>query len=129
MGLLVTAQVGGITVLLGLGVRATFTVAGLPGGVDQDVRRLVEEAGSPHLRSSRRVPAADVIERIARATVYVVPSVHDSFPMAVLQAMPLACPCVVTEASGLAATIRERRGPRGRRLRGRAGPGGARDAR
>jgi glycosyltransferase involved in cell wall biosynthesis len=46
------------------------------------------------------------LERIAAASVYVLPSIGEIVPMTVLEAMAAGTPTVVTEDNGLAETLR-----------------------
>ncbi len=96
--------------LLGLGVAATFTVAGISDdAAAEEVREVIEQAGLEHLRYEGVVAPEDVAARIAASSVYVLASVDQSFPMTVLRAMSAGRPCVVTEECGLAETIAEHR--------------------
>ena len=96
--------------LLGLGVAATFTVAGISDdAAAEEVREVIEQAGLEHLRYEGVVAPEDVAARIAASSVYVLASVDQSFPMTVLRAMSAGRPCVVTEDCGLAETIAEHR--------------------
>lgn len=47
------------------------------------------------------------VEMMRRASVYVLPSVDEPYPMSVLEAMSVGLPVVVTDTCGLAATVRE----------------------
>jgi glycosyltransferase involved in cell wall biosynthesis len=47
------------------------------------------------------------VERMRRATVYVLPSVDEPYPMSVLEAMSVGLPVVVTDTCGLASFVRD----------------------
>ncbi|GAA3887004.1 glycosyltransferase [Leifsonia kafniensis] len=46
-------------------------------------------------------------ERMSRASIYVLPSVNEPFPMSVLEAMSLGLPVVITDTCGLAPAVQE----------------------
>lgn len=48
------------------------------------------------------LPAEQVRARLARATIYVLPSVNEVFPMTVLEAMDECVPVVITDSCGIA---------------------------
>lgn len=51
------------------------------------------------------IPPEETIARINKATIYVLPSIHEPFPMSVLEALSLGKPVVVTNSCGLAPDI------------------------
>lgn len=99
------AFVGMAKALLDAGVEARFTLVGpdegeghaLSAALERDVRISWEGALAP----------AAVPSRMAAADVYVLPSVDEPYPMAVLEAMSVGLPVVVTNECGLAPMVRE----------------------
>ncbi|MFJ4262340.1 glycosyltransferase [Paenarthrobacter nicotinovorans] len=47
------------------------------------------------------------LQRMSKASVYVLPSVNEPFPMSVLEAMSLGKPVVITDSCGLAEAVRD----------------------
>ncbi|MGJ0117901.1 glycosyltransferase [Williamsia sp. MIQD14] len=96
--------------LLDAGIRATFTVVGPDGGEAAAVDAEIGHGG--HVTAVRRdgaVAPEMVTERMARAAVYVLPSVDEPFPMSVLEAMSVAVPVIVTDTCGLARVVEQSR--------------------
>lgn len=86
--------------------RATFTLAGPDEGEGKEVEALVTNAGGSNVRWEGAVPPEQVLERLSRASVFVLPAVDEPYPMAVLEAMSLGIPVVVTDSCGLAEAVR-----------------------
>ena len=63
--------------------------------------------GSDRLAWEGAIAPESTLERLSRAALYVLPAVHEPYPMAVLEALSVGCPVVVTESCGLAPAIRE----------------------
>ena len=87
---------------------AIFTLAGPDEGELASLKALL--ATCPEISNVRIEPAVapgEVLERIAQASVFVLPSVNEPFPMAVLEAMSLGLPVVITESCGLAEYVRD----------------------
>lgn len=84
-----------------------FTIVGPDEGEGETVMKVIES-------SSRRdqisweggVPPEDVRGRMARAEVYVLPSIREVFPMSVLEALSEGIPVVITSSNGLAERLR-----------------------
>lgn len=88
--------------LAATGADAVFTVAGPDGGR----RSAVAAAAGSVVRVEGAVDPQEVSDRLARASVYVLPSVDEPYPMAVLEAMAVGRPVVITESCGLAPVVR-----------------------
>lgn len=83
---------------------ATFALVGPDEGEGPAVRRAVEEATADGVLIAYEGALAPeaTLDRLRRATVYVLPSVDEPYPMSVLEALSVARPVVVTETCGLA---------------------------
>ena len=69
----------------------------------------VESKGwSERIRYEGAVEPARVREKLAQATVFVLPSVDEPFPMTVLEALSVGTPTVVTDSCDIAADLAER---------------------
>ena len=55
------------------------------------------------------LPPTETLVRMARAAIYVLPSVDEPYPMSVLEAMSVGLPVIVTESCGLASFVRSAR--------------------
>lgn len=98
--------------LLKSGSPANFTIIGPDGGEAGAVDAVIDSLPE-HLRGRlRRLPAIrpeQVAARIAEAAVYVLPSINESYPMSVLEAMSVSRPVIVTTTCGLASAINNHR--------------------
>jgi glycosyltransferase involved in cell wall biosynthesis len=94
--------------LLAEGIEARFTLVGPDEGAAEATEAAIVAAGvGDRIRYTGPVPADQALARIARAAVYVLPSIDEPFPMSVLEAMSLGLPVVVTDSCGLAGLISE----------------------
>ena len=96
-------------VLLAEGLWASFVLVGPDQGEGSKVLRAIEKLGD-HARSvswQGALPLEATLERMKRASIYVLPSVNEPFPMSVLEAMSVGLPVIATESCGLADVIRE----------------------
>ena len=92
--------------LHGLYPDVIFRLVGPDEGQGPAVRKAINEAGIGNALSWEGAIAPDTTrQRMARATIYVLPSRDEPFPMSVLEAMSLGKPVVVTESCGLAASV------------------------
>lgn len=53
------------------------------------------------------VPPDQTLHRMESASIFVLPSIHEPFPMSVLEAMSVGLPVVVTESCGLAILVKQ----------------------
>jgi glycosyltransferase involved in cell wall biosynthesis len=84
-----------------------FTLVGPDEGEGAEVSRLIE--GSPravHVAWEGSLPPEGTIQRMQAASIFVLPSIDEPFPMSVLEAMSVGLPVIVTDTCGLGATIK-----------------------
>lgn len=75
-------------------------------GEEAEVRRRIQDSGAAHrMRVEGPLHPHRTVDRMRRASVLVLPSVHEPFPMSVLEAMSVGLPVVVTDSCGLAPFI------------------------
>lgn len=85
-----------------------FTLIGPDEGEGQSVRAAIERSGySDRIRWEGAVSMSDTMSRMHQATVYVLPSVDEPYPMSVLEAMSTGLPVIVTDTCGLASFVTE----------------------
>jgi glycosyltransferase involved in cell wall biosynthesis len=95
--------------LLERGVDADFVATGPDEGDLKEFLDFVAEKGwSERIRYEGAVEPSRVRERLASATVYVLPSVDEPFPMTVLEALSVGTPTVVTDSCHIGADLAER---------------------
>ncbi|WP_405609209.1 glycosyltransferase [Streptomyces sp. NBC_00076] len=88
---------------------ARFTLYGADEGSLPAVNRLIADRGLTDVVSYGGALAhSAALEAYRRATVYVLPSVHEPFPMTVLEALAEGTPVVCTDSSGIAAELARR---------------------
>lgn len=93
--------------LLQEGLDVTFRMVGPDGGEADDVSEAIAAIAQPdRLRWEGALPPERTIERMERASFYVLPSVNEPFPMAVLEALGVGLPVVITDTCGLADIVR-----------------------
>ncbi|SDX02006.1 Glycosyltransferase involved in cell wall bisynthesis [Arthrobacter sp. cf158] len=77
-------------------------------GEEPEVRRQIQALGSSGwIRLEGPLQPSKTLDRMRRASVYVLPSVDEPFPMSVLEAMSVGVPVIVTDSCGLAPFIAE----------------------
>jgi glycosyltransferase involved in cell wall biosynthesis len=91
--------------LLRAGVDADFRLVGPDGGEGGGVIRDLAQINNPAISYEGALPPADTGQRMTRASIYVLPSINEPFPMSVLEAMANGLPVVVTRSCGLADVI------------------------
>jgi glycosyltransferase involved in cell wall biosynthesis len=89
--------------LLDTGVDARFTLVGPDEGEGAAVRAALK--GDSRISWEGALAPAAIPRRMAAASVYVLPSVREPYPMSVLEAMSVGLPVVVTDDCGLAPLI------------------------
>lgn len=91
-------------------VRARFSIVGPDDGDLARLRELIDArpAWTAGIRYEGALAHADAVRRIARCSVYVLPSVDEPFPMTLLEALSLGRPAVCTSTCGIAPVLRER---------------------
>jgi glycosyltransferase involved in cell wall biosynthesis len=93
--------------LLDEGLDVDFTLAGPDEGAKPEVDALLSGRPDTRIRYEGAVAPDSVTTRLSAATVYVLPSVDEPFPMSVLEAMAVGVPVVVTDSCGLAPLIND----------------------
>lgn len=82
-----------------------FTLVGPDEGEASEVQRLIERSGSSKVRWEGPMDMTGTANRMARASIYVLPSVDEPYPMTVLEAMSVGTPVVITHSNGLADAV------------------------
>ncbi|MFD9209368.1 glycosyltransferase [Streptomyces sioyaensis] len=87
----------------------SFTLHGSDEGRLPEVRRLIaEEELGEVVTYGGALDHDAAVRRTARATVYVLPSVDEPFPMSVLESLAVGTPVVCTDSCGIAAELEQR---------------------
>ncbi|MDN3311632.1 glycosyltransferase [Microbacterium oryzae] len=88
--------------------KARFSIVGPDGGSRSKIESILYADPAPDsLTLEGAIPPADTLARILQCDVFVLPSIDEPFPMAVLEAMSLGKPVIVTSSCGLAPLIEE----------------------
>jgi glycosyltransferase involved in cell wall biosynthesis len=91
------------------GSRARFSIVGPDEGDLVPMRAAITALGlSERVFYEGPLAAADVAGRLARADVFVLPSVDEPFAMTILEALSLGVPTVVTDTCHIADDLRSR---------------------
>lgn len=89
---------------------ATFVVAGADEGLAGEVSAAIAAVGAPErLRYIGPLDRDGVLEALAAAAVYVLPSVDEPFGVTILEALAAGRPAVISESCGLASFVEEHR--------------------
>jgi glycosyltransferase involved in cell wall biosynthesis len=93
--------------LLKQGVTATFRLVGPDEGEAAAVQAAIDALGGlgANIAWEGPVDPSRVVERIRRASIYVLPSVNEPIGMSILEAMSVGLPVIVTDSCGLARLI------------------------
>ena len=95
-------------VLVARGVQARFTIVGPDEGELHAVRGAISALGlSQFVRYDGALAYDEVLLRMARAEVYVLPSVDEPFPMSLLEALSAGVATVSTDSTGVASILLE----------------------
>src|SRR6185312_11172960 len=94
--------------ILSEGIDARFTLIGPDGGEGAKVREAITRGREfeTSINWEGSLPPEKTADRMAHASIYVLPSVDEPFSMSVLEAMAIGLPVVITESCGLADTVR-----------------------
>lgn len=93
--------------LLARGADATFALVGPDGGEAEGVASAIDAVVGPagRIRYEGALDPSSTFARMSRASIYVLPSIDEPFPMSVLEAMSVGLPVVVTDTCGLAEVV------------------------
>jgi len=95
--------------LISRGSNATFHVVGPDEGDLPELKRYISVRGlSGKIQYEGAIPAGAGAARIARGSVFVLPSTGEVFPMTVLEAMSVGTPVVISEDCGISPELRRR---------------------
>lgn len=88
------------------GSRAKFSLAGPDEGEAEAVQQMIKAAGpAARVVYEGAVSPEQTASRLARCDVYVLPSLDETFPMSVIEALSLGKPVIITKSCGLASFI------------------------
>ncbi|MCV7073456.1 glycosyltransferase [Mycolicibacterium rufum] len=100
--------------LLTSGTKARFSIVGHPEGDEQAVDHIIARArklgfGDEALAREPPTPPDKALERMSRASVYVLPAAREPFAMTILEALALELPVVMCADGGLAQFVTQHR--------------------
>ncbi|MGB3674372.1 MAG: glycosyltransferase [Candidatus Nanopelagicales bacterium] len=90
-------------VMLDDGIDARFALVGPDGGEGPALQAAID--GDSRISWQGALTPSDIPKRLANARVYVLPSVREPYPMALLEAMAVGVPVVVSADCGLASVV------------------------
>jgi glycosyltransferase involved in cell wall biosynthesis len=93
--------------LLAEGLDARFTLVGPDEGEGSALRKAIKD--DPRISWEGALDLAEIPQRMAAASTYVLPSVREPYPMSVLEAMSVGLPVVVRDDCGLAPVVQRAR--------------------
>jgi glycosyltransferase involved in cell wall biosynthesis len=93
--------------LLDGGLDARFTLVGPDEGEGSALRKALKD--DPRISWEGALDPAAILQRMAAASIYVLPSVREPYPMSVLEAMSVGLPVVVRADCGLAPVVQRAR--------------------
>ena len=93
--------------LLTKGSRADFCIVGPDEGEGPQVAKIIADQNSEHLRWEGALAPEMTLSRMRKASIYVLPSINEPFPMSVLEALSVGVPVIVSNSCGLAETIQD----------------------
>ncbi|BBZ56378.1 glycosyltransferase [Mycolicibacterium phocaicum] len=92
--------------LLDEGIPAVFTLVGPDEGELEGVQTSIAVAQRANrIRWEGAAPPSETVRRMQRASIYVLPSVDEPYPMSVLEALSVGLPVVITKSCGLAEMV------------------------
>jgi len=87
----------------------TFSIVGPDEGSLDDVITEINRLGlSSRIRYEGALTYDAVLKRMRKASIYVLPSVNEPFPMSLLEALSLGLACICTDSCGIAPVLQER---------------------
>lgn len=86
--------------LLDSGVEADFVLAGPDEGEGREVAQEIQRSGG-RIRWIGGVPPEETASVMKAADVYCLPSIHEPFPMSVLESLSIGLPVIITDTCGL----------------------------
>lgn len=94
--------------LLAEGIEARFRLVGADEGEGPAVQQVIDRVGRPDMLTwEGAVAPQQVLEHMTDASVFVLPAVDEPYPMAVIEAMSLGRPVIITDTCGLAPIVEQ----------------------
>lgn len=83
----------------------SFTLIGPDEGEGPTVDRILTHSRQPGVTRQPAIPPTGTLDRMSQAAIFVLPSIDEPFPMAVVEALSIGLPAIVTTSCGLAELI------------------------